>query len=89
MKIYDLMKFNLKRPKKDVTSINCHPGEPLRLECDSTSVGIPTGRIYWEGPRKAKLGPLTVNKMTKGIILKDDYSLNWEHVSRRDRGFYR
>ena len=83
------MKFNLKRPKKDVKSISVHPGDELRLECDETSAGIPTGRVYWEGPRKAKLGPLVMNRVTKGILLKEDNSLNWEHVSRRDRGFYR
>ena len=65
-------------------------------------MGIPNGRIYWEGPRKvrfltedqayvlqAKLGPSMTKNSSKGIKMNDDNSLVWDHISRRDRGFYR
>ena len=56
--------------------------------CDETSAGIPGGRIYWDGPRKAKLGP-NYKKVQSTVKVDDENALVWDHVSRRDRGIYR
>ena len=87
------MKYLLKRPKRGVEVVTLAPGENLELSCSGTSRGSPRGRVYWEGPRKLRVGIGISQKSARNpsrVEFQNDFSLKWlEPVSRRDRGYYR
>lgn len=72
----------------DTEVITVEPSKKLNLPCTVENRGSPKGSIFWECPRKQHVDAMR-NRNPRVQLNRTDFSLNWDLITRRDRGFYR